>query len=97
MKFARIYIRLYTYSGCYNESTLESKITYKDNLTTMAPGFCQEICLNQNISLFAVQVFIIYNGFWTKYTQFYSHQLFFNFFLFNRQAGAFVFQVILTI
>lgn len=46
--------------GCYDEgSMVNSTIIYESNLTFMAPGFCQEICLGKNASLFAVQVFTL--------------------------------------
>lgn len=46
--------------GCYGEeSMVNSTIIYESNLTFMAPGFCQEICLDKNASLFAVQVFTL--------------------------------------
>lgn len=81
--------------GCYDEESMDNaSIIYESNLTIMAPGFCQEICLDKNALDFAIQVFVLLKLFWPLYPIFFCH-LWSNLSIFTRQESAYVFQVIL--
>ena len=45
------------FSGCYNESQLQPISVYEADLQSSSPGLCQEMCLQKNLLLFAVQVY----------------------------------------
>lgn len=53
-----VHVTFSHHSGCYKEHHIQSSKFCKIVLRTSSPGLCQEKCLEKDISIFAVQVFI---------------------------------------